>query len=382
MIFNLTILILGLIASFYLFWRMPNLNHLLQKDVFKDSIEPAGPGPIDGKFSVSIIIPARNEAKTLPLILADLKQQTRQPLEIICVNDGSEDQTRDIVLGAGDNVVLVDVTDKPADWMGKAWACLKGAEQAKGQLLLFLDADVRMVPDSLEKLLIAFESADCTISVQPYHRISKAYEQLSMFFNVILIGANGTGLPIKNSKAGLYGPVILMSRGDYEEIGGHRAAQRTITDDLALGDALTLAGKKYQLFLGGNDISFRMYGDGIKALLHGWTKNFATGAGKTPIRLRILVFGWVTSCTAAPLYMIQSLWTGEIGWAMVYLLFYGIWVAELNRIVPKIGNFSRVLLLVYPIFMIVFLTTFFWSIWKKLFRRQVTWKGRTMKPEA
>jgi 4,4'-diaponeurosporenoate glycosyltransferase len=382
MIFNLTIVILGLIASLYLFWRMPNLNNHFQQDTIAESKSTIADMSIAEGLSVSIIIPARNEAETLPLILADLKQQTRRPLEIICVNDGSEDQTRDIVLGAGDNVVLVDVSDKPADWMGKAWACLKGAEQAKGQLLLFLDADVRLVPDSLAKLLIAYESADCTISVQPYHRISKAYEQLSMFFNVILIGANGTGLPIKNSKAGLYGPVILISRGDYEEIGGHRAAQRTITDDLALGDALTLAGKKYQLFLGGNDISFRMYGEGVKALLHGWTKNFATGAGKTPVRLRILVFGWVTSCTAAPLYMMQALWTGEIGWSMAYLLFYGIWVVELNRIVPKIGNFSRALLLVYPIFMIVFLTTFCWSLWKKLFRRQVTWKGRTMKPEA
>ena len=382
MIFNLTILILGLIASLYLFWRMPNLNNPLQQDTAVESKTAAKVEPLNGSLSVSIIIPARNEAETLPLILTDLKEQTHKPLEIICVNDGSEDQTRDVILGAGDNVVLLDVSDKPIDWMGKAWACLKGAEQAKGQLLLFLDADVRLTPESLAKLLVAYGQASCTISVQPYHRISKAYEQLSMFFNVILIGANGTGLPIKNSKVGLYGPVILIPKADYEEIGGHRAAQRTITDDLALGDALTLAGKKYRLFLGGNDISFRMYGGGIRELLHGWTKNFATGAGKTPARLRILMFGWVTSCTAAPLYMIQALWTGDFTWAIAYLFFYGIWVAELNRIVPKIGNFSRASLLVYPVFMLVFLTTFCWSLWKKLFRRQVTWKGRTMKPEA
>lgn len=382
MIFNLTILILGLIASLYLFWRLPNLSNLV---LTENTAEPkttsedvaGGVG-----LSVSIIIPARNEAETLPLILADLKRQTLQPLEIICVNDGSSDQTRDVVLGAGGNVMLLDITDKPKDWMGKAWACLKGAEQAKGRLLLFLDADVRLAPGGLAKLLGTYESSNCTISVQPYHRISKAYEELSMFFNVILIGANGTGLPTKNSNVGLYGPLILISKADYEGIGGHRAAQKTITDDLALGDALTSAGKKYKLFLGGGDISFRMYAEGIKALLHGWTKNFATGAGKTPARLRILMFGWVTSCTAAPLYMLQALWIGDHGWALAYLLFYGIWVAELNRIVPRVGNFSRVALFVYPIFMVVFLAVFCWSLWKKLFHRQVTWKGRKMKPEA
>ncbi len=382
MIFNLTILILGLIASLYLFWHLPNLDQQSSIQSVVETKRTARDTIVGGGLTVSIIIPARNEAETLPLLFDDLKRQTLQPLEIICVNDGSEDQTRDVVRSAGGNVILVDVSDKPADWMGKAWACLKGAEQAKGQLLLFLDADVRLAPEGLAKLLATYETSNNTISVQPYHSVLKPYEQLSVFFNVILIGANGTGLPIKNSKVGLFGPVILISKTDYDEIGGHRAAKKTITDDLALGDALTTAGKKYRLFLGGGDISFRMYGGGVKELLHGWTKNFATGAGKTPARLRILMFGWVTSCTAAPLYMLQALWTGTDGWPLVYLLFYGIWVVELNRIVPKVGNFSRVALLFYPIFMVVFLTTFCWSVWKKLFRRQVTWKGRKMKPEA
>jgi 4,4'-diaponeurosporenoate glycosyltransferase len=382
MIFNLTILILGLFASIYLFWRLQNLNNQV---LLKDN-SAAMTMTEDGNFienlSVSIIIPSRNEEKTLPLILGDLKNQTLQPLEIICVNDGSSDHTRDVVLSAGGNVFLLDVSDKPADWMGKAWACQKGSEMAKGRLLLFLDADVRLAPEGLAKLISTYISSNCTISVQPYHKVSKAYEQLSMFFNVILIGANGAGLPVKNSNAGLYGPVILISQEDYNDIGGHRAAKKTITDDLALGDALTRAGKKYRLFLGGGDISFRMYEEGVKALFHGWTKNFATGAGKTPFRLRVLMFGWVTSSTAALLYMLQALWAGETVWALVYLLFYGIWVAELNRIVPKVGNFSWLARLFYPIFMIVFLTIFFWSVWKKLFHRQVTWKGRTMKPEA
>jgi 4,4'-diaponeurosporenoate glycosyltransferase len=382
MIFNLTILILGLVASLYIFWRLPNLGQQASMESSAESLSTIKDESSEAGLSISIIIPARNEAKTLPLLLADLKQQTFQPLEIICVNDGSEDQTRDVVLGAGDNVILVDVYDKPADWMGKAWACLKGAEMAKGQLLLFLDADVRMAPEGLNKLRDAFVAENCTVSVQPYHSISKMYEQLSLFFNIILVGANGTGLPGKNFNVGLYGPVILISKKDYDEIGGHKVAQKAIADDLALGDVLTLAGKKYRLFLGEKDISFRMYGGGIKSLLHGWTKNFATGAGKTPARLFIPMVAWVTSCTAAPLYMLQAIWTGEYVYALVYLFFYGIWVAELHRIVPKIGNFPRVSLLFYPVFMLVFLATFCWSLWKKLFHRQVTWKGRKMKPEA
>jgi 4,4'-diaponeurosporenoate glycosyltransferase len=342
----------------------------------------------DGRreFMVSVVIPARNEEETLPLLLEDLKRQTLMPLEIICVNDGSTDRTRQVILDAGERVKLVDVVEKPSDWMGKAWACLQGAELAKGELLLFLDSDVRLGENALAKLADAHSQEPCTISVQPYHKISCHYENLSLFFNLIEVGANGTGLPGKRWTAGLYGPVILIPKEDYNEIGGHRVARQTIVDDLTLGDALKRAGKKYRLFLGGRDISFRMYGEGISALFHGWTKNFATGLGKTPSVLLPPMFLWVTSCTAAPLYFLQSIWAGVpaggAGWPLIYLLCYFLWVGELNRIVPKIGNFSRLVLLVYPVLMLAFLLTFFWSLWKKIFRRKVTWKGRTMKPEA
>jgi len=367
MIFNLTILILGLMASRYLFWRLPYLmkNRSGQQD-----------------FSVSVVIPARNEENTLPLLLDDLKHQSLPPLEIICVNDGSKDRTRQMILDAGNLVKLVDVEHKPSDWMGKAWACLKGAELSKGGLLLFLDADVRLSPHALARLAATYQEKPCTISVQPYHRISQDYENLSLFFNVVEVGANGTGLPGRRWTAGLYGPVILMPRADYDEIGGHRVARQTIVDDLTLGDALKQAGKQYRLYLGGNDISFRMYGEGVKALLQGWTKNFATGLGKTPGILLPPVFFWVTSCTAAPLYFLQSIWTGGVVWPLIYLFFYIFWVWELNRIVPKIGNFSRFALLIYPLFMLSFLLTFFWSLWKKMFHRPVTWKDRKIKPEV
>jgi 4,4'-diaponeurosporenoate glycosyltransferase len=371
MIFNLTILILGLMASRYLFWRLP---HLADKQ------------PDLSDFLVSVVIPARNEETTLPLLLADLKRQTFAPLEILCVNDGSTDGTRQIILEAGGLVKLVDVQEKPSDWMGKAWACLKGAEQAKGRLLLFLDADVRLSEDALAKLASSYGEDPCTISVQPFHCIQQDYEHLSLFFNVIEIGANGTCLPDKRWTAGLYGPVILMAKSDYDEIGGHRVARRTIVDDLTLGDALSRAGKKYRLYLGEKDISFRMYGDGVRSLFQGWTKNFATGLSKTPAILLIPVFVWVTSCTAAPLYFLQSVWDGGGGegflWPLVFLFFYLGWIWELNRIVPKIGSFKRFALLIYPLLMFAFLLTFFWSLWKKFFRRQVTWKGRRIKPEA
>jgi len=102
-------MVLGLVASWILFYRFPGLER-------GDPQDPGKKTP-----QLSIIIPARNEEQNLALLLGDLKKQTRDIHEIICVDDGSTDQTASIatVLGAR----LITATPKPAGWLGKSWAC-------------------------------------------------------------------------------------------------------------------------------------------------------------------------------------------------------------------------------------------------------------------
>jgi hypothetical protein len=100
------------------------------------------------------------------------------------------------------------------------------------------------------------------------------------FFNLVHIAANGLALPFENAHTGLYGPVILIPKDDYEASGGHAAVKNSVTEDLALGETLRRRGIPYALRNGGQDVSFRMYGQGLKPLLEGWSKNFATGALK------------------------------------------------------------------------------------------------------
>lgn len=373
MIFNVTLLILGLFSSYYLYGRLPDL---------KDLQHGEEPNRLEGGFggTVSVIIPARDEEKTLPLLLDDLAKQSLKPLEIICVNDESRDRTREVVLEHG--VRLVDVDQKPGDWMGKAWACQKGAEAAKGTVYLFLDADVRLSPDSLEKLISAYALSGCTISVQPYHQMATLTEELSLFFNIVQIGGNGVGAWAGNSSVGLFGPVILISKSDYEDIDGHRSAKNTIADDLALGAALHKAGKEYRLCLGRRDIKFRMYPGGFRDLFHGWTKNFATGATKTPLLLMIPMFLWVTAIAGVPIYFFTALFTGDHFGGVLYGFFYLVWMTELRRIIPKIGSFSRWSPLFYPVHLAFFLLVFFFSLWKKIIHGKVEWKGRKIRPEG
>jgi 4,4'-diaponeurosporenoate glycosyltransferase len=372
MMLALGLMFLGLLASRLLFWRFP----LLEGDNNR--------APVKKNDRLSIIIPARDEEKNLPLLLDDLKKQTVAIDEIICVDDGSTDQTPEIVKVFGAR--LITAAEKPAGWIGKSWACQQGSEAASGELFLFLDADVRLSPDGIGKLLRAYETNHMVISVLPYHRIGKKIENLSLFFNCIQFGGNGMGLPKRQDQKidekpasyqrSLYGPVILISREDYQRAGGHFAVKDSIVDDMALGEKLRDKGIPFTLFLGDGDICYRMYGGGLVDLIRGWTKNQAAGAIKTPGVIVMLVFLWVTSCASAPFYLIFNLLAQNGLFAGGMLVFYGIWVFEVWRIARHLGSFSLGSILIYPVLLTFYLLIFMRSLLKRLFGQPVIWKDR------
>jgi 4,4'-diaponeurosporenoate glycosyltransferase len=224
--------------------------------------------------SISVIIPARNEEISLPLLLKDLSAQSLPAFEIICMDDASEDATAQTALCFGEH--LLSVHDKPKGWTGKSWACQKGAEAAKGDVLLFLDADVRLGKDCLRWLVQAYSECGCIISVQPYHQTEINYEQFSLMFNLVQIAANGSALP-KPVNIGLCGPVVLISQADYALAGGHKVARNSVIEDLALGMELKKASIPYQLFMGDTDISYRMYSGGLGSLLRRYFAACRTG---------------------------------------------------------------------------------------------------------
>jgi 4,4'-diaponeurosporenoate glycosyltransferase len=272
MIVEFIIVLAGLIISWVLFNRFPQIK---------------GRFSIDSLLRISVIIPARNEEKNLPLLLDDLKKQSTLIYEIICVDDGSADDTVKIASSFGARVISLQ--DKPEDWTGKTWACQNGADAARGDLFLFLDADVRLSVDGIGTLLYAYEENGSVISVQPYHQTEKIYEYFSLFFNLIQYAANGLGLP-KKKNAGLYGPVILISRSDYYAIDGHRSVKNSVVEDMDLGERLKQSKIDFHLFLGNRDIAYRMYGDGFKSLLQGWIKNLAAGMAKINIGVLLMSF--------------------------------------------------------------------------------------------
>lgn len=134
--------------------------------------------PLPSGKKVSVIIPARNEEINLPHLLTSLKEQTYMPDEVIVIDDFSEDETA--IIAQGYDVRLIKNPDLPEGWTGKNWAVWNGYLASHGDILIFLDSDVRLAPKGIELLLKNREAAGGAISVVPYHYNEKIYERLSL----------------------------------------------------------------------------------------------------------------------------------------------------------------------------------------------------------
>ncbi len=357
MIYYPVVSLFGLVCFIILFLKYPKLSDQQA---------------LNGTQNVSIVIPIRNEQSNIEQLLKSLQTQAIRPFEIICVDDMSSDNSCEIVEKFKE-VKLLRVGEKPNGWNGKAYACHIGAKSSGGDLLLFLDADVSLNPNALSSLLQTYQKERCVVSVQPYHKIKLCYENCSLFFNIVQLAANGTCCGVKSSPAGLFGPVILIEKSVYNDIGGHGIVGNSVVDDLKLAEALKKNNRHFVIKMGSTDINFRMYRDGFKSLYEGWAKNMATGATYTSPLLFALTFIFITGLFSSVIMLFEFF--GSVLFSIAVLSYF-VWLLALIIIAKNIGNFKITSLLIYPVWFGFFILIFFVSVFKKMFRIPVVWKQR------
>lgn len=330
------------------------------------------------RLSLSIIIPARNEEKALPILLASLREQKYARKEVIVVVDQSEDKTMEVAEKGG--VKLIQSKAIPKGWLGKPWACYQGARVAQGEILIFLDADTFIEEDGLEKIAHAYMKRDGVVTIQPYHETRQLYEQLSAFFNIIAMAAMG-GFTIMGDllkPIGLFGPCLAMRRKHYFRSGGHREVKGEVVEDLALGEKLRKKKIPISCYGGKGTICFRMYPNGIGELIDGWSKGFATGAFKTYVPILLVIIAWIGGGISATRYLIEA--SFDISaisisvWATAYLGY----AIQIYWMLARIGNFKFYTALLYPIPLLFFIILFIYSLVIVFIRKRVRWKGRTI----
>lgn len=322
----------------------------------------------NNSYSISVIIPARNEEKNIAKILNCLRNQSLKPNEIIVVDDNSTDNTYEIA-SQFEGVKCIRLEEEPPKgWVGKPWAIWNGVRASKGNLLIFFDADVEPEPFALEILVNIYNKYGGLISVWPYQSFEKFYEHLTAVFNILIIYAgNMIGFPFKKP-SGAFGPVILTTRKDYEYTGGHFAIKDSVLEDIKLGKLYVEKGISVNNFLGDGVIKFRMYPNGFKQLFEGFSKNMSFGASTGGILSFLFALVWISGYFSS---------FSNFNYPLPYIALRYILMSSLFYLLLKpTGKYKFYDALFYPVHFTFFMVVFIHSLYQALLVRKVTWKGR------
>lgn len=233
--------------------------------------------PLAGGRLVSVIVPARNEEDNLPTLLDSLLRTRYDKVEILVVDDRSTDGTAAVARGYADRdprVRLIEGTQLPAGWFGKPWACVQGYREARGDLLLFTDADTRHSPELLGHAVGALESERRDLVTVIGRMICGS------FWERVIMPIIGALLAIRfhptvvnrarrASEAIANGQFILVTRESYEAVGTHAAVKHEVAEDLAMAQLYFRAGRPQLFAFGLRLLGTRMY-TSLAGLVEGW----------------------------------------------------------------------------------------------------------------
>ena len=191
---------------------------------------------------VSVIVPARNEERYIARCLDSLLGQDYPSFEIIAINDSSTDRTGEIMktYAAKDSrVIHIDASPKPEGWTGKNWACYQGYLHARGELLMFTDADSRHLPSAMPLAVghVVSQNLDALTAVP---RLICNDFWTKMTIPVLATFLHTRFSPIRvndpNTKTGyFFGSFFLITRSTYEAVGTHEGVREELVEDGALG---------------------------------------------------------------------------------------------------------------------------------------------------
>jgi glycosyltransferase involved in cell wall biosynthesis len=336
----------------------------------------AAPESVASHPTASVIVPARNEEACLGSCLESLTVQTGINFEIIMVNDGSTDRTREIA-ESFPRVRVVDAEAPPSGWTGKNNAMAAGARVASGQWLLFTDADTVHRPGSLASSVAeAKRHGAALLSYSPEQEVFGFWEKAVM--PVIFAELTATYRPAlvsdpRSSAAAANGQYILITREAYDGIGGHAAVSGNLLEDVALARSVKASGRKIFFRFGGDAVRTRMYRS-FPHLLEGWTKNLAL-LFPSPLRLAVLRLTEFLLIAGGVVAAVMAVLRGHLRLAFMAAILAGtVYGLLLNRI--RKAHFSWEANALSPAGLLLFAYLLFRS---RLSHQQgtVQWKGRT-----
>jgi glycosyltransferase involved in cell wall biosynthesis len=333
---------------------------------------------------LSVIVPARNEERNLPVCLTSLVAQSvegfrlGQDWELIVVDDASADRTREVAEGFAGVRVLAAPALEIGEFTGKNGACWFGAGEAKGRWLLFTDADTVHEPGNLLRALGEAEKYGVSLLSYSPRQIVQGFWQRALmplvFSELAAVYSMAEVNDPAKRLAAANGQFLMVERGAYFAVGGHKAVGRKVLEDVELARNVKDSKRVIRFRYAADALSTRMY-RGFGDMVEGWTKNLAL---LFPHALALAVWRVIDlGLLLLPMVLIP------LGYrpAWQVLVIWVIWVRTLFRFYSRVAksNFSPLDCAVSPIALplFVFLLVRSW-MQHHLFHR-VAWKGREIR---
>jgi hypothetical protein len=314
----------------------------------------------------AILVPARNEAAHI----ADCVRSLAEQGEVVVLDDGSTDDTRELAAAAGARVIAG--APLPAGWLGKPWACAQLAAAGDAPVLVFVDADVRVAPGAVAAAVALLDEAALDV-VCPFprqlaetvaERLVQPLLQWSWLTTLPLRLAETSSRPSLTAACGQF---VVVRRAALERAGGFAAIRDAVLDDMALVRAIKASGGRGGVVDGTDLASCRMYA-GWPELRAGYGKSLWAAFG-SPSRAAAVVALLGTAYVLPAAAAVRGSRLGALG----YLAGVASRVLAARRTGGRVWPDA----LAHPVSVLVFgyLTA---SSWRARRTGRLTWKGRAI----
>ena len=320
---------------------------------------------------VSIMIPARDEEANIKNCLQAVLKQKYPRYEVLVIDDNSEDNTANIVKKFS-KVRFFQGKPLPADWTGKNWALAQLVKKAKGDLYLFIDADVHLEPDALSSAVAMFQKKKVKmLSCFPKQKMQGLGEWLTIpiinWLMMSFVPLDWVYRTEGDTVALAIGQFMLFDSRIYNDVGGHAGVKNINLDDVELARRVKRRGEKIIAVLSTGTVTCRMY-DNFFASIDGISRSFYRGAHLPPFTYVVGLLG-IFFALVLPFIMV---WFDT---QYVYLLIPLIIARGLLSILSRQNVLLNILLL--PLHGLVAFLIGLNSIYISL-TNKIVWKGRVL----
>jgi chlorobactene glucosyltransferase len=373
MLVLITVLQLILVSAVVVYLTL-NLIHLVRVNPVKGAL-PKPP-------FISICVPARNEARGIRACLTSLLQQNYPHFEVIVVNDHSTDATGEIIqslAGEFPHLHVIESQSLPADWLGKPFALHQAVQEAKGDYLIFTDADLVFRPHALTTAVHTMTARDLDmLTLMPGTEFGSFWERavqpVIFGFIAALSRFKKINSPDHSTAMG-FGAFIMFKKDVYAMIGGHESVKHEVLEDVMLAKRAKKVGCKLLAADAKAVFSIRMY-HSLEEIWTGWRKNIFIAMKKSIVRavyhlcvvIGFLVTPWLT-LLGNILAGTGILWTGIASVALLMPLTASIHLCDELRL-PRRNAF------LFPLGAIMMSAIMVNSMLQVLVKKETEWRGR------